>query len=203
MKEKNRQTLKDALRRLPGYEPGERVWARIEGELERESREAPLRQALQELPEYEPPERVWDSIQRRLDEGPRRRWLSGARLRVAAAVALLILGVWALLPYLPSQNTPELHYATETVDPALLQLDWEEDQEAFEAWKALCREKLATCRQPEVLELQNELQELEEARRALRQALGQYGTDLQLIAQMRHIELQRTEVLKEIIEKLI
>ncbi len=203
MKEKNRRTLKEALRHLPAYEPGEGVWVRIEGELERAAREAPLRRALQELPEYEPPERVWASIERKLDERPPRQRLRRSFLRAAAAVALLIAGAWALKQTLRPGESSQLRYATETVDPALLQLNWEEDREAFEAWKALCREKLATCRQPEIIELQNELQELEEARQALREALGRYGTDLQLIAQMRNIELQRTEVLKEIIEKLI
>ena len=51
--------------------------------------------------------------------------------------------------------------------------------------------------------LQAELEELTMAKNSLEEALGKYGTDIDLIGQLTEIERQRTALLKQILDYFI
>ena len=70
MKDKNQETLQDALKRLSTYQPQEDLWDSLESQLNQEygaeeNREQFLA-AIRRLPAYRAPKKVWQRIERRL-----------------------------------------------------------------------------------------------------------------------------------------
>lgn len=202
MLEKNRNILLELLRKLPVYDPPPGVWDDVEKSLGGASPKG-----LGLLPSYPPPDSVWEKIESELDAEkgkvrPLRRFLPWA----AAVAACLAAVIWFFQP----TTTPEsmaakvsITYSREMVDPALLQRDWKQDEEAFDMIQQLCANSAFTCTNPDMQSLQAELDELTEAKMALEEALGVYGTDLDLIGQLTQIERQRTALLKRMLDYFI
>ena len=105
MKELNHNTLHEALRTLPTYEPPLALWDDIELALDSEDA---LAESVQQLPQYDPPDAVWQHLEAQLDAAApqktvrlapalrplrRRQWWAAA-----AAVALLVAAWWLLRP---------------------------------------------------------------------------------------------------------
>jgi hypothetical protein len=202
MKEKNKSTLQDALRNLPSHEPEEQVWNRIQHHLGKH--ENPLQEAIQQLPKYDPPATVWEAIETKLEQpGSKIRRLFPV-YRVAAAAVLLIAAVaaWFLLPK-DIATTAQLSHRVEMVDASLLQRDWKEDEADFEVVDQLCGQYPFICSNPDMLVLKEELKELTEAKESLENALGTYGTNPDLIGQIAEIELERTALLKQLLDRII
>jgi hypothetical protein len=203
MLEKNRHILQALLRKLPAYQPPDDVWEGLENDL---SSPAPLRLD-KTLPVYDPPDEVWEKIDAALTAPsfktrPARRilpWLAGA----AASLAAL---VWFLQPsaiHGASEASVTFSYGKEIVDDALLARDWQQDEGAFGMLERLCANSSFTCSNPDMNTLRTELDELTEARNTLENALGEYGTDADLISQLAEIERQRTTLLKKMLEYFI
>ncbi len=206
MEEFNRKTLIEALSTLPEYEPGEAVWEALQ---QRAMDEEFPKNIGKNLAEYEPPDHVWDSIERSLSlektSGARivpMRWKRA--LAVAASVALLVVAGWYFFQPSPRQTEQaNLTYATETVDDALLERDWAEDEGAFDEFIELCEAKAYVCEQPEFKSLHSELTELTTAKEELETAIGEVGANAELVLQIKEIELERTDLLKKMIAMLI
>lgn len=203
MLEKNRPILQALLRKLPVYQPPNDVWDGVENAL---SSPAPL-PLDKMLPVYDPPDEVWEKIDAAIaipTAGKRqlRRllpWLAGA----AASLAALI---WFLQPNTIVGATEEsvtFSYGKEIVDDALLARDWQQDEDAFAMLEHLCANSSFSSSNPDMNTLRTELDELTEARQALENALGKYGTDIDLISQLAEIERQRTTLLKKMLEYFI
>jgi len=225
MKELNKHTLIEALASLPEYEPPSSIWKAIDQELvlqksvaELEQHEPPnsvwdniqndlvLQKSIAELPEYAPPASVWDNIESELPAAqpqrtgrvvPLRRWV-----RYAAAAAVLIALTIFGLNSISVENTPDsqLSYSVETVEDDVLKKDWNEDEDAFDYLLNICKERVLACDNPEFKSLKMELEELNDAKAMLEEAIGAYGTDAGLIAEMRDIEFARTDIVKRMIE---
>lgn len=69
MKELNKNTLYNALKKLPEYEPPELLWDEVSKDLSQVMPRTALQAAVQALPEYNPPAFVWDNIVQSLDKG--------------------------------------------------------------------------------------------------------------------------------------
>lgn len=126
-------------------------------------------------------------------------WLAGA----AASLAAL---AWFLQPGTiqgASEASVSFSYGKEIVDDALLARDWQQDEDAFGLLERLCATSSFTCANPDMNTLRTELDELTEARNALEEALGKYGSDADLITQLAEIERQRTTLLKKMLEYFI
>ncbi|MEO1713066.1 MAG: hypothetical protein AAFU60_07000 [Bacteroidota bacterium] len=207
--EENKQTLRDALGDLPSYSAPDEVWGQIEEELNREVKEAPLQVALRALPSYEPPAVVWDQIENQLPTTAKVRVLHPTALRwagfAAAAVALLLLArpFWQSTGSEPIAYETTVSYRTETVDARLLDRDWTDDEQAFAQVDELCERHPFLCKLQDITDMRTELQELTQAKEALQTALGSYGTDQHLLKQMTKIELERTQLLKKLLNRII
>ena len=204
MKELNKKTLRDALDRLPAHRPPPGDWDALDRRL---SAATPLRDAIERLPVYDPPERVWTGIEKSLRPPTRRlgwrQWGS-----VAAAILLLATATLWWLDRAPtggeSTISSELRYTVETVDNRLLaQVPTDEDEAYFEQLLQLCTVQPIECKRPAVQSLQQELAELSEARDALQTAIGAYGADTDLLAQLKEIELDRTRVAQALLEAVV
>ena len=228
MKEINKHTLIEAIASLPDHEPPAAVWAAIGQELvlqkglnDLEEYEPPaavwttiqndlvLQKSVGEMPQYEPPGFVWEQISaglpvQKIQQKGRvvsfNKWVQ----RAAAAVLIGFLAVfgWNQLGTAPT-NAEELTYSTISVSDDLLKKDWNDDEDAFEYLWNICKEKVLACENPEFKSLKMELEELNDAKAMLEEAIGRYGTDADLIAQIREIEFARTDIVKKMIENVI
>ena len=197
MKELNQNNLKSALGKLPQYEPPDTIWQGIETRL-----------PLLELPTYDAPDFVWQQIEEQLlaDEKPIKtlKILRGGKfykLAVAASIALLVsIGFW----FFKTQNTEQatISISTEVVDNQLLKKDFDNEEQAFTMVKEFCKTALPVCEQPEFKTLKNELDTLNTAREELKNAIGEYAADPDLIAELTKIENERTTVLRQLVEKI-
>lgn len=208
MEEQNKKTLIEALSSLPEHEPKDMLWEQIEEEMEGGLSSVLPAQLIQSLPQYEPPVEAWNGILKTL-EGERQgakivalKWRKA--LAVAASIAALFIVFWQMnRTHKVEMNVVEVTFSEEKVDPLLLQRDWDEDEEAFNEFLTLCEAKKTICEQPEFKQLQSELEELTSAKEELATALGEFGTDAELVIQIKEIELERNDIVKKMMVMLI
>lgn len=207
MEEQNKKTLIEALSALPDYEPNDETWEKIEAELRGLDGILPKNLGLK-LPEHDPPEHVWDAIARQLEIQPNEKgrvvsigWKKA--LALAASFALILFAVFFLKNKETQNDEYTISYAVESLDPLLAAQDWDEDEAAFQQFLEICEAKKYICEQPAFRQLQSELEELTEAKAALKVAVGDYGADIHLVTQIKEIELERTDLLKKMMVMLI
>ncbi len=199
MNELNKNTLVAAISRLPVYEPPGQMWGSLDAALEANSR---LAEIVRQLPTQQPPADIWQHIQEKLPPArPRTRRLSmWSRYAVAAMIAFLFGAWWLLRPGTVAQE--QVVITQEKMDSEVTAAIQENDDVAFEQVQHLCSTGAPVCTQPEFLTLKSELDELTAAKEELHTALGQYGDDPQLAAQLVQIELARTQLLQEMIQMI-
>jgi hypothetical protein len=250
MKEVNTARLKEAIQKLPTYEPPAGLWADIESALEAD---AHVSEAVQHLPQYAPPALIWDQIETQLNLENRHKkpafriltFTPAQLLSAAASVAVLVAATWWMtVPVAPSepvmaittpaptiennipsvttpilqrtpikkktsgtpksnenvpQTTENISWANTVVDDQLLEICREKEDEAFELVQNLCQNEVPVCEIPDFKSLKTELDELTIARNQLKEALGQFADDPDMVAQMVQIERERSEILQKLI----
>ena len=202
MEEHNKKTLIEALSPLPSYEPKAELWGRIEQAAEDELLFP--KDAIKALPEHEPPAHIWLQIAKTLDQKGRAVPLGWRRaLAVAASLAFVVFSILMLNNQPTGAEEFSISYSTEMPDPLLTNQDWDEDEDAFLQFLEICEAKKYICEQPAFRQLQTELEELTEAKLALKEAVGDYGADAELVTQIKEIELERTDLLKKMMVMLI
>ena len=193
--EKNRETLKKALRQLRSYDPPEHNWSELSVRLdEPEQLELP---DVSELPTYAPPATVWNQLSKQLDDEKKLRrpklrvaWLSG----IAATMAILIIAGVAITREPPAKVSK--HYSQETVQQFAIEVDWTADDNSFERLE----EQLVQINDPTINNLKVELQELNSARAEVEAIMHTYGNDPKLVSQLGEIERVRSDIYRQIIE---
>ncbi len=189
MQEKNRDTLRRALDRLPEYEPPAGLWHRLDGGLDHPT-PAP---GLDRLPGYAPPPQVWNQLSRSLDQSNRRQLRHRRYTWMAVAASVLVLvGVWFTQQY----NAPKvtLSYTTEAAPPPV-NADWDEEETAF---AQLFDDEEADA-DPVLNSLRLELLELTDAKEEVKAMLVQYGEDADLVRQLGDIERERSELYRQVV----
>jgi len=209
MNEFNKQTLHKAIASLPEYSPPSTLWDEIGLELENDLSKEKLLSELKGLPSYNPPHKIWSNIARKLawseNPGSRKvfRLASWKRVgSIAAAVAVLLIAGWWFQQN-KEDSANRLSYSVETVNDELLKRDWNDDEDAFKQIEAICKNKKLICERPDFKQLREELAELADAKKDLETAIGKYGTNVELINQMKKIELERTDILEKMVDKMI
>ncbi|MFN4253748.1 MAG: hypothetical protein ACK4Q5_01935 [Saprospiraceae bacterium] len=201
MEEKNRDTLENALAKLPSYEPPAGIWDGLAAALDAD-------QQLHRLPQHEPPPVIWANIEQALEndraaQQRRAQWQvfrGPARLAAAAAVLLALVGV----AFFARPKTGGEHFSVrqEQVDEHLLKVVREAENPAFDLVQDLCRERQPVCQQPDFKRLKTELDELTAAKKELKDALGNFGDDPTLVAEMVKIERDRSRILEQMMQMI-
>ncbi|MFT5165580.1 MAG: hypothetical protein ACI8P3_000808 [Saprospiraceae bacterium] len=205
MKETNKHLLIEALNNLPQYQPKDSIWEGIEMELTKARKEVILQESLVNLPDFDPPRKVWNTIQAQLDKDkkPKAKVFNFARLAAAAAVIIAIsVGTWMFKNTSENKEMVSVNYSEEQVAASFLIIDWEEDEDAFSMVAEFCKTSNSICKQPDFKIMTEELEELNAAKQELKQAMDNYGTDPELIAQLTVIEHERSDLLKKIIKRI-
>lgn len=203
MKELNKHILNDALKKLPGHEPPSFLWEKIEFDLEGADESQRMQESLMVLPEYDPPDTVWEGIENNLH--PKAKIVKMPIWRRYASIAAIGVIIFATFWMFQTETIPEgvLSYSQEEIEDRLLAHDWDEDEDAFQDFMNICETKKFVCETPEFVNLKTEFLELNDAKLALKEAIGAFGTNPDLIIQMKEIELERTDLFKTMIAMVI
>ena len=196
--EYNRNTLKEALGRLPQYQPPGNLWGQIEAELAREEKEQVLKDALHRLPSYAPPPTIWEAVEAGLEKEQERQ---APRFRLrrliwpAAAASIAALVAWFV--FYPSEDAglqAVYTYEIEKTTPGLFDNDWDTDEDALETVvEQFSRDPLAK-RQDQYKDILEDWRELQEAKAEIREMMEMYGKDARLVRQMGEIERERSKL---------
>ena len=215
----NPDTLQSAIVDLPQYKAPQATWEHILPTLESEE-DAVLKSAIAKLPQYNAPTHIWDSIVQNLDNVQQNvtdnRYLSVRKstvYRFAAAAVMLGFILTSALWYiqnLPEANTSVVAYqettktTTEQSVPISepIKIAAVENENKVEKVNKFCEKQAIVCEQPDFQNLKSQLEELTEAKKELQNAIGEFNTDENLVAQLSDIEEERGEILKKLMTKI-
>lgn len=199
MEERHHTTLVQALQQLPEYTPQPALWDNIALALDQEDW---LDEKLSQLPVYQAPASVWEQIDQQLDQpvGNKRyhlpRWWAAA-----AAVIVTALGIWWVITPKATEQI-SMTYDQETLDMALLEADWEQDEPDIQMVVQYFQASKVKELQPGNALLETEYQELNEARAEILLMMERYGKDASLIKQLSEIERERSKVIRKMAQAL-
>ena len=224
--EKNKKILVDALRKLPVYAPEDKVWETLSLNLKKTQpsgimpqlhktappeaiwtnidNELSHREKLAALHIYEPPLEVWGNIEQKLNLRKTQRikrrtiqWLKWS----SAAAAIFVLGFFIFTAINNKNNN--FSYSEEWVELQDVQRWTEDDQSIEQALALICNEKPAECNTPEFREMEDELSILTQSKQAILGQLNSYDTNTEMEILLTEIELERSNLIKEMIAKTI
>lgn len=196
MNEQHYQTLQNAIRQLPTYQPSQGVWDTIDRAL---TSSETLESAIDHLPSYAPPAAVWERIGKELEESVKVKRLRPAWISVAAA-ALVILTIgayfWTTWESQPLAQVQVVY--TESEQPLnVLKSDWNDDETVMQEVVETFAQKAAFVQRPENQSLLSEWEELKDAKNEATTVLKKYGKDAALVRTIAEIERQRSAIVKQ------
>lgn len=100
------------------------------------------------------------------------------------------------------RRQPHTAHRTEVVDDVLILACQHADDPGYRLVETLCREALPVCEEPPFRQLKAELDDLTHAHSELRNALGNFADDPDLVAQLIEIEHARRQVLQQLMAML-
>ncbi|HXA00788.1 MAG TPA: hypothetical protein VNW99_02305 [Cytophagaceae bacterium] len=198
--------LRKAIMELPSYEPATELWSKIEKDL---SFDNDISKSLLTLPEFDAQPGLWDNIENALDKDrykiKRRKNLTLAKYisGIAAAITFIILGLEVMLGEkskpVEISYTEEVMYDEHRFTPAGAD---KVGDDAIQFIKKNCEVNNEICETPEFVELKTQLDELDAAISQLDIAVKKYGKDPDLIRTQIKLENLKSQVTKELIQKL-
>ena len=223
--EKNRDILIDALSKLPVYQPEVNIWESVEVHLDNKYTsnllllseiEAPesiwnnidkklsRREKISSLTDYNPPAEVWDSIDKNLSfkkvNHLRRQIVQWVKWSSAAA-AIFTLGIFIFNSV--NTNSNDFSYSKESLELRDVQ-NWNDDDLTVEyALEIICKENPVACNSPQFKEMDKELTFLNQSKQAIIEQLNKYDTNTELEIILTEIELERSNLIKEMIAQSI
>lgn len=183
----NIEKLKSALEKLPAYEPSESTWTGIEANLT----EIPLHISITKLPEYQPTDSLWDNIEKEISK----EQVISNTWWIAAAVVMVVgsLGFWMAI----QPKTASISYTEQTID-SRLQVDSEQDTDRqFQKLEAYCEEEALVCESKNFKRLKAEYETLNYAAEQLKNAMGEFNTEPELVKQFNNLEREKGDILNE------
>jgi hypothetical protein len=195
MQEQNKHLLQHALGQLPAYEPPMGIWEEIQTALDADQ---VLQEQLPGLPIHTPPDAIWDAIEHQLPKQPRFGRVLFLRLAAAAVLLGMAIGMWWLTGGRAEEAV--IVQTQEIADPNILETTQAPEDSAFLFVQKFCETQVPICQDPAFEALKTELDELSEAKEALRTALGSYSDDPALAEQMIRIERERSALLQQIMQ---
>lgn len=197
MKELNRETLLTAIKKLKVHIPTEEVWDNIDKSLDSEYI---LEDHLHNMPTHTAPDFIWDAIESNLEEEvkPKSKLVFLRPLLAAASVALFGFFFFFNNGNLIAHDEVAVSYSVEDYPIIKFQRDDHNNNAADIALMQMITLQHNGKAPDEDQDLLDELKELKIASDKLKQVLGKYDTDRNLIDKLNHIELERKELMDKI-----
>jgi hypothetical protein len=185
--EHHQYILKDALSKLPSFQPADRIWT----EIDRKLGEEPLQNALRNLPTQQPGEFVWEMIENKM-AGTKNRHLNWW---YAAAMIFTIgfAGFW----YNYHSYDSSISYSQELIDARLQAKQAPVTDQEYEKLVSYCEAETVVCNTTNFRRLKQEYETLRSATQKLQKAMGNYNTAPELTRQFSAVEQEKAEVLNE------
>ena len=198
--------LRKAIDELPLYSPGEESWNGIEKELT-------LKQNKTALPSYSPPDFIWDQIESSLPKETsnvkknepkiaRKRYLTPMYRWVSAAAVILVF----VISYfsLQTETQENVVYSEEWVTETEEEFWMDQDaEEALELLTVMCEDQPIVCDDPAFKDLEKELEFLNKSLEEFQLNMSAFDDDETLIAELTELEIERNEVVKSMIDKIL
>ncbi|WP_159473913.1 hypothetical protein [Dyadobacter sp. 3J3] len=185
--EHHRNSLKDALAKLPSFQPADFIWT----EINRSLNEEPLQNALKSLPTQEPDDFIWENIENKID-GTKRK----SKMWWYAAAMIFTIGFTGFL-YNTNKSDSSISYSQEVIDSRLqTKKDPVTDQE-YAKLVSYCEAETVVCNDKNFKRLKQEYETLRSATQELQRAMGNYNTEPELTRQFSIVEQEKAEVLNK------
>ena len=193
------EPLHDALDESSGFYPPNEIWDNIEVTLEQKEADEILQKGIAQLKPFNPPDDIWNNIEQALDPASgkviRMSWMK--KMMAVAAIGLLF---WMALPHFMSADSAEtVTYSEEIMAANNDKLNWDEDESDFGMIAEWCKSGNIVCQLPEFKALKAEMDELNQAKNMLKSEISKFETDDYLLAKLTRIEIERGDVLKQMI----
>lgn len=198
MKESNKQTLTNALKKLPDYQPEAKAWMDIQQGL----KDQVLQKSILQLPNYQAPAFESGLKQAIIYQPTHDKTLifkmPRLSLKLAAAVCLFTLSFYGIFTYLlPNfQMNGNQMIVAESVEQ--LSIPEASTNADFEELIMLCKTGNYVCETGDFTSLTSDYQDLDAAQTELKHAMETYGENVNLLQQFNAIERQKAEILNEL-----
>lgn len=192
--------LSVAIDRVGGFNPPDSIWGAISDDLDNLKSDTVLHEGIEKLKGYEPPNEIWEHIENELfpKKGKMVRMKFVKSIMAVAAVGLLFLMV---KPYF-SESEVSIVYSEETIEVTKEEMNWDEDEDTFQMVSEWCKTGNIACKLPEFKALKSEMDDLNNAKMILKSEISNFETDNTLIAQLTQIEIERGNILKQMISMM-
>ena len=160
------------------------------------------------LPTHSPPELVWAAIEQKLNELPRHELKKNRIKQIfphrglggywGAAASVVVFGFY----WWTTRPNEQLTYSQETAVVQPIRNENPVAERQYAQIEASCLQKTAICEKPTFKALKRELDDLTSASNQLKETLGAFNTDRHLVAQLNHIETERSQILQKLVEQL-
>ena len=180
--------LSSRLNELQIKKVDEALWSGIHSELELQDRV--------KLKEYQAPDFIWDEVEKQLDRSKNTEIIDLRWALSAAAVLALVFSLWIF------RTDDEKIRVSESFVPAQEILDWEEEDREWEMiLEEACERQPVACRTERFLDLEKELEFLDHSKEKVLAELNPYEDNSRAEKILTEIELERVEVIKELIKE--
>jgi hypothetical protein len=223
--EKNRKIMDNALGRLGCFKPKDEVWEKIDSYLQQEYFEVSLAQ----IKSFDPPEKIWGQIAQELSKqeklGQLRKFtpdascwniieeqLNSAESKTintkifrfatlaAAAVALILITYFMLFSV---RNKTNISYSEELMIIENTNQWQDDDNEMMTVLRDLCALNPMACSASELKTKEKELTYLNERKTEIVSRMNAYDENAHLQVILTRLELEKTEIVKEMISKIL
>lgn len=185
----------ERLKKLPEFEPEEKLWAKIEAELDFEQK---LYVAIDQLPSFEPEEILWEKMGEKL-VSPKIKHIALVRWGIAASISVAVsLSIF----FYKNTSNSKLIIETEFVsnDKEMKSTSTSDvEMQALLLIQQLCETNSTVCQGEvfkEKISLYNELQE-EESR--LQQTISFIGESPEIVKALIRIENMKSKTIQELV----
>ena len=221
--ERNRKILDKALQQLRSYIPDEKVWDALQTQLpeaktaDELSKSTPIDppdlvwnaianeldkdEKIHQLKEFTPADEVWNKIEDTLnaEQSKNRKLIVFKWASRLAAAGIVIFMVYFLT--FQNQQESNISYSEEVIKIEKTGHWQEDDSEISDIINTLCAANPVACNQPDFKAKQEELNYLNEKKSEILERLSVYDQNEDFQILLAKIELEKNEIVKEMISK--
>lgn len=151
-------------------------------------------------------EDLWEAIESKMeDQNPRRRFLTDRRQVIPWATAAMVLFALGMTWWLqrPISNSIEI-VEVEVINDPILEIDGDDQLAEGKIFiQEACQKELEICESPTFIQLYQELNQIEEEKTLLAEAVKQYGADEIATRAMIQLENAESSITSQLVSMIV